>query len=79
MKTILLPMLTLLAAASASAALPPYTPVTDARLLQPEPANWLMYRGNYNGWGYSPLKQVNDKNIGKLTLAWAYSTGECGQ
>src|SRR5439155_16773505 len=24
--------------------------VTDARLLNPEPQNWLMYRGNYAGW-----------------------------
>ena len=30
-----------------------YTDVTDSRLLNPEPQNWLMYRGNYAGWGYS--------------------------
>ncbi|HQS64836.1 MAG TPA: PQQ-binding-like beta-propeller repeat protein, partial [Acidovorax defluvii] len=59
----------------ASAELAPYTPVTDARLLNPEAANWLMYRGNYAGWGYSPLDKINDKNVGKLTLAWAYVTG----
>jgi len=28
-----------------------YTPVTDARLLNPEPGNWLMWRGNYQSWG----------------------------
>ena len=60
----------------AAAALPPYTPVTDARLTKPEPQNWLMYRGNYAGWGYSPLKRINDNNVSSLTLAWAYSTGE---
>jgi alcohol dehydrogenase (cytochrome c) len=59
----------------ATAALPPYTPVTDARLKSPEAANWLMYRGNYAGWGYSPLDKINDKNVGKLTLAWSYTTG----
>jgi hypothetical protein len=32
-----------------------YTPVTDARLANPEPANWLMTRGNYKGWSYSSL------------------------
>ena len=32
-----------------------YTPVTDARLANPEPENWLMTRGNYKGWSYSPL------------------------
>ena len=32
-----------------------YRPVTDERLVSPEPENWLSYRGNYHGWGYSPL------------------------
>src|SRR5437867_6678772 len=27
-----------------------YTAVTEQRLLNPEPHNWLMYRGTYNGW-----------------------------
>ena len=35
-----------------------YTPVTDARLANPEPQNWLMTRGNYQGWSYSPLDQI---------------------
>ena len=60
----------------AQAQLAGYTPVTDARLSSPEPQNWLMYRGNYEGWGYSPLKQITDKNVSKLEVAWAYSTGE---
>jgi alcohol dehydrogenase (cytochrome c) len=68
-----LSFLALLACASADAA--PYTPVTDARLLQPEARNWLLYRGNYAGWGYSALSQVNAKNVGKLELAWSYATG----
>ncbi|WP_085316846.1 methanol/ethanol family PQQ-dependent dehydrogenase [Derxia lacustris] len=62
-------------AVTAHAALPAYSSVTDARLRNPEPANWLMYRGNYGGWGYSPLKGINSGNVGKLTLAWAYSSG----
>jgi alcohol dehydrogenase (cytochrome c) len=66
----------LLAPLAGQATLPAYTPVTDARLMDPEPENWLMYRGNYAGWGYSPLKRINAGNVGSLTLAWAYSTGE---
>ena len=58
-----------------ASALPAYAPVTDARLNKPEAQNWLMYRANYAGWGYSPLKQVSDKNVDKLQLAWAFSTG----
>jgi alcohol dehydrogenase (cytochrome c) len=61
---------------AAQAQLADYTPVTDARLASPEPQNWLMYRGNYEGWGYSPLKQITDKNVSKLEVAWAFSTGE---
>ena len=52
-----------------------YAPVTDARLKNPEPGNWLMYRGNYAGWGYSPLKQVNATNAKDLTVAWSFTTG----
>jgi alcohol dehydrogenase (cytochrome c) len=62
--------------AAVYAALEDYTPVTDARLQSPEPANWLQYRGNYEGWGYSPLSKINDKNVGKLQLAWAVATGQ---
>ena len=39
-----------------------YTPVTDQRLEKPEPDNWLMYRGNYDGWGYSPLDKITAGN-----------------
>jgi len=53
-----------------------YKPVTDERLKNPEPANWLHYRGNYAGWGYSPLEKINDKNVNKLRLAWSFSTGQ---
>ena len=53
-----------------------YTPVTDERLRNPEPANWLQYRGNYGGWGYSPLAKISSKNVNKLTVAWAFATGQ---
>lgn len=53
-----------------------YSPVTDARLKNPEPSNWLQYRGNYGGWGYSPLDKINEKNVGRLELAWALTTGQ---
>lgn len=77
MKRILRPLVAALAITPliASAAMPPYKTVTDNRLATPEPQNWLSYRGNYAGWGYSALKQVNTKNVKNLKLAWAYSTG----
>ena len=52
-----------------------YTPVTDQRLKNPEPENWLLLRGNYQGWMYSPLDQINTNNVKNLTPVWSYSTG----
>lgn len=52
-----------------------YAPVTAQRLLQPEPENWLMYRGTYDSWGYSPLDQITPANVGKLVPVWTFSTG----
>src|SRR5262249_58416487 len=52
-----------------------YRPVTDRMLTEPEPANWLMTRGNYQGWSYSALDQINALNVKKLAPVWAFSTG----
>ena len=52
-----------------------YTPVTAERLRSPEPHNWLMYRGRYAGWGYSPLDQITARNVGTLKPVWTFSTG----
>ena len=52
-----------------------YTPVTDERLRNPEPENWLMYRGTYDSWGYSPLDQITIDNVATLTPVWSFSTG----
>lgn len=53
-----------------------YANVTDERLANPEPGNWLQYRGNYQGWGYSPLNQITTQNVTKLVPVWSYSTGK---
>ena len=53
-----------------------YQPVTAARLLKPEPQNWLMIRGTYNGWGYSPLDQINTSNVSRLRPVWSFKTGQ---
>lgn len=52
-----------------------YRNVDQARLLDPEPENWLMYRRTYNGHGYSPLDQINTANVDELEPIWAFSTG----
>jgi quinohemoprotein ethanol dehydrogenase len=33
--------------------------------------NWLVNGGNFGSQHFSPLKQINDKNVGKLGLAWS--------
>ena len=60
---------------SAAQSLPPYNPVTDARLQNPEASNWLMYRGSYDSHGYSSLDQINKDNVDKLRSVWSFSTG----
>jgi alcohol dehydrogenase (cytochrome c) len=53
-----------------------YTPVTEARLASPEAGNWLFYRGTRDGWGYSPLDQVDTGNVQDLVPVWTFSTGQ---
>ncbi len=60
-------------AAPAVAQEPPpaaFTPVTDAMLEDPAPADWLTWRRTPNGWGYSPLDEVTRDNVGDLRLVW---------
>jgi len=54
---------------------PPYNPVTDERLVKPEPRNWLMYRRTYDSQGYSPLDQIDTTNVSRLVPVWTFSTG----
>jgi len=55
-----------------------YSPVTDQRLINPEDHNWLSYRGTLDGWGYSPLEQINSQNVTSLRPVWSFSTGVTG-
>ena len=47
------------------------TPVTDAMLRNPNPADWLMWRRTLDSWGYSPLDSIDRRNVARLTLAWS--------
>ena len=53
-----------------------YAPVTNERLLKPEDGNVLMVRRTYDGWGYSPLKQITPGNVARLRPVWSFSTGQ---
>jgi len=36
---------------------------------------WPMYGGGYDNTRYSPLKQINNDNVGRLKLAYSFSLG----
>jgi alcohol dehydrogenase (cytochrome c) len=55
-----------------------YVPVTDQILTHPSDGEWLMYRRTYQGWSYSPLKEINARNVGTLQLKWAWAMNEGG-
>jgi alcohol dehydrogenase (cytochrome c) len=55
-----------------------YTNITDAMLTNPSPNDWLMYRGNYAGWSYSPLNQINTGNVSQLQLKWTLAMNDGG-
>ena len=56
-----------------------FVPVTDAMLLDPDPEDWLMWRRTLDGWGYSPLKQIDRDNVGELRLVWTRAMGPGSQ
>ncbi|MEY4642419.1 MAG: hypothetical protein RLZZ227_2413 [Pseudomonadota bacterium] len=49
--------------------------VSDERLRAPEPENWLMFRREYSGSGFSPLDQITPDNVARLKPVWTLSTG----
>ncbi len=67
------------ALAQDSSVLDSITTVTDEMLLNPPDGDWLMWRRTYNGWGYSPLDEINKDNVDKLQLAWAWGMSPGGR
>jgi alcohol dehydrogenase (cytochrome c) len=47
------------------------TPVTEEMLANPSPNEWLDWRRTRDAQGFSPLKQINKTNVGKMQLAWS--------
>ena len=78
--------LTLAAAVTATLCGPPahaqepsFTPVTEAMLLEPDPADWINWRRTLDGWGYSPLDQIDTGNAHRLRLAWSWALSSEGR
>ena len=57
------------------AQVPNFVPVTDGMLEKPDPGDWLMWRRTLDGWGYSPLNQINRENVGQLKMVWTRGMG----
>jgi PQQ-dependent dehydrogenase (methanol/ethanol family) len=43
--------------------------------MEKNPKDWVMPAGNYANQRYSELKQITAANVGKLQVAWTFSTG----
>ena len=50
--------------------------VSPDQLKNPSDEDWMMFRGNYNGWGYSKLNKINTGNVAKLKPVWSMATGQ---
>jgi len=64
--TLLIPGYLFVSAAAAQ----DFEPVTREMLENPSPDDWLMLSRTYDEQRYSPLDQVNTKNVGDLRMAW---------
>jgi lanthanide-dependent methanol dehydrogenase len=66
--------LSILGAVSALAAGAAYAN-DDLIKMSQNPNDWVMPSRTYDAQRYSPLKQINTSNVGKLQAAWTFSTG----
>jgi alcohol dehydrogenase (cytochrome c) len=55
-----------------------FMPVTEAMLLKPDPADWMMLRHDYNATNFSSLSQINTANVSGLQLAWTWAMNNGG-
>jgi alcohol dehydrogenase (cytochrome c) len=49
------------------------TAVDDSLLRHPPDGEWLLWRRTYDDHGFSPLTQITRSNVGRLSVAWAWS------
>jgi len=47
----------------------------DVEKLTADSNNWAIWGGNYAGTRYSELAQIDKSNVGRLQVAWTFSTG----
>jgi alcohol dehydrogenase (cytochrome c) len=59
--------------APAAATTADFVPITDARLRNPGPGDWLSYRRTDDVTAFSPLTDVNRRTVRELSVVWSYS------
>ena len=47
-------------------------PASDAVLQNPDPGDWVNWRRTLDGWGHSPLDEIDRNNVGDMQLAWSW-------
>src|ERR1700677_1459824 len=52
--------------------------VDDTAMRKAAPNEWVTYGHDYAETHFSPLKQINADNVGRLGLAWSWETGTEG-
>jgi alcohol dehydrogenase (cytochrome c) len=50
-----------------------WEPISAQRLQSPEPGDWLGYRRTYDVTAFSPLREINRRNVDELRPVWAYT------
>ncbi len=71
--------LALVAAPPIAAQTGDFVPVTDKMLQSPADGDWLSWRRTLNGWAYSPLHEIDKRNVAQLKQAWTKPIGSGAQ
>ena len=53
-----------------------FVPVSEAMLRNPPQDDWLMVRGGYKAWSYSPLASITPATVGDLELVWSWGMND---
>jgi alcohol dehydrogenase (cytochrome c) len=69
----MVPMLLLAAGLARAQSDVEFAPITNERLHNPEPGDWISYRRTYDVTAFSPLTEINRRNVDDLRLVWAYT------
>jgi alcohol dehydrogenase (cytochrome c) len=63
---------------SATVTVANFEPVTDDMLVNPDPGDWLMIRGDYQATSYTELDQITPANVEDLELVYSLPMNEPG-